>query len=170
MRWFLLAPIDFLASLLAWPLAPLIVLCTTPAGKAPRWAWPWLTHDNGIDGDGGHLARWPDNGTRWRVFSRRTAWLWRNRAYNASFYWFGRTLLGRVRSWGNPRVGNRPLVAGWSFQTDAGGCWELYVVVPHWPGRCLRIRLGWKIPEDYRAGQRVMLVTHISPLMGCSAM
>lgn len=144
MIWFILAPLDMLVSLLAYPLAPLIVLFASVTGDAPRWAWPWLTHDNAIDGDGGHLERWPDNGTRRRVFCRRVAWLWRNRGYNASQHWFGRTLAGSLRTWGNPLVGNRPLVAGWSFQIDGDETWEFYAVIPHLPGRCLRIRLAGK--------------------------
>lgn len=168
MIWLLLAPLDLLIGLLAFPLAPLIVLFTSPAGRAPWWAWPWLTFDNPIDGDAGHWERWPDDGRIERVFARRVAWLWRNRGYNASFHWFGRVLAGDLRRWGNPLVSNRPLVPGWSFERDAGGAWEFYAVVPHVKGRCLRVRLGWKIPINAPPGTRCMLVTHISPFMGYS--
>lgn len=167
MIWLLLFPLDLLFSLLACPMAPLIVLFSTKEGVAPKWGWPFLTFDNPIDGDNGHLERWPSNKPFAR-FARRVAWLWRNRAYNASYHWFGRNLQFPLVRKGNPKVGNRPLVKGWSFERDSKGVWELYAVFPYSSSRCLRVRLGWKINENAEDGDRVMLVTHISPFMGYS--
>ena len=166
--WLLLAPFDLLVNLLAFPLAPLIVLLTTKAGVCPAWAWPWLTDDNPIDGDAGHWQRWPDNGTRWRVFCRRVAWLWRNRGYGFSDRVTGMTMTGETRFWGDRRVSDNPMHAGWCIAIN-GKAWELYAFYPwlSWIGRGLRVRLGWAIPLtiDQPAGI-AMLKTHINPLKG----
>lgn len=170
LRWLCLAPLDLLLSALAWPLAPVIVLATRAGGRAPRWAWPWLTHDNPIDGDAGHWARWPDNGTRRRRFARRVAWLWRNRGYGWSYRISGVVLSGRTHTWGPRRVSDQPLCAGWCWAyCPAALAWQLYGFVPWWPSarRGLRVRLGWKIPLTVDHPQeRVMLVTHVNPVKG----
>lgn len=163
MIWLLLAPLDLLVSLLAYPLAPLIVVLGVPG-----WAWPWMTHDNPIDGDAGHLARWPDDGTRWRVFCRRVAWLWRNRGYGFSYRVGGVNTAGPIR-----------IVAGRAFWRDANprgwcvatcnGAWMVFAWLPYMRGRGLRVYLGWKLrgkidhPDE---NPRAMLVTHINPIKG----
>lgn len=168
MIWLLLAPLDLLVSLLAFPLAPFIVLCTGAGGIAMAWAWPWLTPDNPIDGDPGHWVRWSDNGTHWRRFCRRVAWLWRNRGYGFSYRVCGRNISGPTHFWGNRRVSDNPMVAGWCWAYNSGA-WELYGFIPWWPStkRGLRVRLGWKIPLSVdKPSERVMLVTHINPVKG----
>ncbi|AOY00090.1 hypothetical protein [Jeongeupia sp. USM3] len=170
MRWFYLAPIDFLVGLLAFPLAPLIVLITSPAGISPHWCWPWLTHDNPIDGDAGHWARWPDNGMRWRRYCRRVAWLWRNRGYGFSYCVCGLDAVGPVRWRGNPAVSDTPLSAGWCWATCNGG-WMFYAMWPWWRSRQrgTRVYLGWKLKqkiEQPNTAPRAMLVTHINPFKG----
>lgn len=168
MIWLLLAPIDMLVSLLAYPLAPLIAICTNRAGDAPVWAWPWLTHDNPIDGDGGHWERWPDNGTRWRRYCRRVAWLWRNRGYNFSYHVCGASTAAPVRIIAGRQFWCDPVPRGWCVAT-CGRAWMLFVWLPYSAGRGLRVYLGWKLrgkidrPEE---NQRAMLVTHINPVKG----
>lgn len=163
MSWFWLAVPDVVVGLLAFPLAPLIVLATDDAGNSPRWCWPWLTDDNPIDGDDGHIDRWAGK----PVWIRRIAWLWRNRAYNFSTYICGRDLSGPTNFWGNRRVSDNPMSPGvcWAYNS---GLWEVYAYLP-WPftRRGLRIRLGWKIPlsEDVPTG-RTMMVEYINPLDG----
>ena len=170
MRWFLFAPIDFIVSSLAYPLAPLIVLLTDKDGHSPGWCWPWLTHDNPIDGDRGHWWRWPDNGTRWRVYCRRVAWLWRNRGYSFSFAVSGMDAHGPIKWRGNPKVSDAPMSPGWCWATCNGG-WMLYIYWPWWRSarRGLRVYLGWKLKaklDRMDIDQRVMLVTHINPVKG----
>lgn len=169
MRWLWLAPLDFMVSLLAYPLAPSIVLFTSTAGDSPRWCWPWLTPDNPIDGDDGHLERWP-GGYRRQVFCRRVAWLWRNRGYGFSYRVAGMDAHGPIYYRGNPRVSDAPMSAGWCWATCNGG-WMLYVYWPWWRSarRGLRIYLGWKLKaklDRMDIDQRVMLVTHINPVKG----
>ena len=166
--WPVMALLDITVSLLAFPLAPYIVIATDSAGKSPRWCWPWLTPDNPIDGDAGHILRWPDNGTRWRVFCRRVAWLWRNRGYNFSTYVTGWQISGETHYWGDRAVSDNPVHAGWCLAYNSGA-WEIYAFVPWWSSakRGLRVRLGWAIPltiGNYTG--RVMLKTHINPVKG----
>lgn len=171
MLWFVFAPIDLLVSFLAFPLAPIIVLLSFETVKPPFWAWPWLTPDNPIDGDAGHLERWPDNGSCVRVFMRRVAWLWRNRGYGFSEAVTGRDVIGRIKWIGNRSVSDNPLSPGVVIGLASGGVWELYAYVPWLPSlkRGLRVRLGWKIPCNLDCADtpvRVSLVTHINPLKG----
>ena len=167
MSWFLLAPLDLLVSLLAYPLAPIIVLLTDGA-TPPAWAWPWMTDDNPIDGDGGHWERWPNDGTTKRVIMRRIAWLWRNRGYGFSTFVTGRMLAGPTYFWGNRLVSDRPMSAGFCWAYNRG-TWGIYAFVPWLPFfKCgLRVRLGWKIPLSVDCpNERAMLVTHINPIKG----
>ena len=174
--WLVFVVCEVVLSLLAYPLSPIISFCSLvfPETKYPKlysfWFWIWLTHDNTMDGDEGHIKRWPlcDN---WIItFLRRTAWMWRNKAYNASYWWFGRVITGKLHQKGNHCVGNRPLVRGWSFEYDDKGTWEFYVVQPvsFSKKKAFRIRLGWKIPDYHDKpieGVRVMHVFTGSPWM-----
>ncbi|MEW9901073.1 hypothetical protein ABWL39_20875 [Chitinivorax sp. PXF-14] len=170
MRWFVLFPLDLLIGLLAFPLAPLIVALTDPAGHAPAWAWPWLTYDNPIDGDAGHWARWPDNGSRWRRTCRRIAWLWRNRGYGFSYRVCGLDTAGAIIWRGNPRVSDSPMSPGWCIATCGRG-WMLYVFWPWWPSarRGLRVYAGWKLKQKVEQPEttaRAMMVAHVNPVKG----
>lgn len=164
MIWLLLATLDLLVSLLALPLAPLIVMCTSSEGIAPWLAWPWLTHDNSIDGDAGHRRRWAGR----PAWMRRIAWLWRNRGYNFSYHVCGvetnkpvRIVAGR-KFWldANPK--------GWCIAT-CGSAWMLFAWFPYSAHRGLRVYLGWKLRgkiDNPCINPRAMLVTHFNPLKG----
>lgn len=168
MIWFLLAPLDMLVSLLAFPLAPFIVLCTSPVGIAPAWAWPWLTHDNPIDGDAGHRRRWAGRPS----WMRRIAWLWRNRGYNFSYHVCGVATMAPIYVHGGKAFWLEPTPQGWCFAT-CGKAWMLFVWLP-WGRlfgikRGLRVYLGWKLRgeiDDPVNTDRAMLVTHINPVKG----
>ena len=168
MRWFLLAPIDMLVSLIAYPLAPLIVLATNRNGDTPAWSWPWLTQDNPIDGDSGHLERWPDNGTAWRRFCRRVAWMWRNRGYGFSYRVCGMATEAQIRIVAGRKFWRDATPRGWCVAT-CGNAWMIFAWLPYSATRGLRVYLGWKLrgkidlPEE---SPRAMLVTHINPVKG----
>lgn len=180
--WPFFAVLSAVMSLIAFPAVPVVVfLWMLPKyfgwlQKPFDWLlWPFMTYDSPIDGDGGHIERWPGPDTSghrfWRsrlwnwcyLYFRRVAWLWRNRVYNVSYYLFGRKLSGRISTKGNGNVSDRPFTPGYSFQHDENGVWELYVVkkIP-FLALCTRIRIGWSIPENYREGMehRCMLKTH----------
>lgn len=186
MIWFLIAPIDMLVSLLAFPMAPLIVLCTSGVGISPWWAWPWLTHDNTIDGDGGHLERWAGHfgfdvdlklggmelHMRFRmkkpIWIRRIAWLWRNRGYNFSYHVCGAETNKPVRIVAGRQFWLDANPKGWCIAT-CGSAWMLFAWFPYSANRGLRVYLGWKLRgkiDNPYSNPRAMLVTHINPLKG----
>lgn len=139
--WFLLVIPNILMSFLAFPLAPFIVLL-----GAPKWCSWFLTPDNTIDGDEGHWERWPDNGTRWRIYCRRVAWLWRNRAYGFSWDTCGRKCYGETVFKGERYVSDRAKIYG-ICRAYNGKTWECYSYTNH-GFFDLRVRLGWKIPQN----------------------
>lgn len=162
---------DFVVSFLAFPLAPFIVLFTNKEGESPSWAFPWLTYDNIIDGDAGHLQRWPDDGTKLQTYLRRVAWLWRNRGYNYSYYQVGAEPAGTIRYKGTPLFWKRENPKGWCY-AKCDNAWMLFA---WWPyplfgiKRGIRVYLGWKLREKCEHPERnirVMLVTHINPFKG----
>lgn len=166
MIWLLLAPLDLLVNLMAFPLAPLIALLTSASGVSPCWAWPWLTPDNPIDGDVGHISRWASLVGKWPevgIYCRRVAWLWRNRGYGFSVRVTGRTCSGPSSFVGDRSVSDNPFHAG-VCRVRNGDLWELYVVRPILGSRLyIRLRLGWKIPLTRNAcTDTVALCTHIS--------
>lgn len=166
MKWGFVAIVDFIVGLLAFPLSPLIVLLTNQAGISPAWCWPWLTSDNPIDGDEGHMERWPDNGTNWRVFCRRVAWLWRNRGYGFSERIAGAKMIGKSVFYGDREISSDPYHSGWCYVTN-NSAWEFYAIYAWNPWLCLRIRLGWKIPLSIDVPtEDSMIVEYINPFKG----
>lgn len=164
MIWMLLAPIDMMVALLAFPLSPFIVLFTSANGHAPRLAWPWMTYDNTIDGDSGHLARWAGR----PVWMRRIAWLWRNRGYNFSYHVCGVATDKPVCIIAGRTFWNDANPRGWCIAT-CGKAWMVFVWLPYSATRGLRIYLGWKLRgkiDKPHENPRAMLVTHINPLKG----
>lgn len=163
MIWILLSPLDMLVSMLAFPLAPFIV-----AFGVPWWSWPWLTHDNTIDGDAGHFERWPDNGTAWRRYCRRVAWLWRNRGYNFSYHVCGVDTSNPARIIAGRQFWRDASPKGWCVAT-CGKAWMIFGWLPYSSTRGLRVYLGWKLRgkiDKPHENPRAMLVTHVNPVKG----
>lgn len=164
--WFLLAIPSLIVNVLGFVMGPLTALLSDKYGGYPRWLSWWMTPDSPIDGDAGHLARNPDGSTWWKRVVRRAKWLTRNRGYGFSYGLAGRGMVGKTHFWGDRRVSDNPMHAGWCWAYN-NGAWEIYGFVPWWPKakRGLRVRLGWKIPMtlDTPTG-RQMLATHINPI------
>ena len=165
---------ELIFTLLAYPLAPFIVLATSKEGDSPQWCWPWLTYDNPIDGDGGHIRRWAGIFLAYpklfkyewvQRYCQRVAWLWRNKAYNVAYYWFGAYVtptkyIGRIDvESGHP---GRP---GYVFAISEEGYWTLFVWKPFTSKFALRIYFGWKFKGRLANMQadHCMQATHINP-------
>lgn len=161
--WMFLFVFSMTINLLSFPLSPIIALISLPNDKVPAIFNWWMTHDNPIDGDEGHLERWPGD-TTWIKFKRRTAWLWRNKGYGFDYYLTGRPIGNYLITYGDPNVSDRPLTAGSMFQFDENGTWEFYLIYPYpiKAQKCLRLRFGWKL-DDRKAGtgERMMMATSI---------
>ena len=162
MNWLWLAVKSLAVSVLAFPLATIIVLLDYPS-----WSWPWMTHDNPPDGDSGHWLRWPDNGTKWRVFCRRVAWMWRNKGYGYAYDVCGVIPSGTPCYKGNPLFWLKKNPSGWCY-AKFDNCWMLFAWFPY-GNRGIRIYLGWKLREKCEhpeSNNRQMICTHINPFKG----
>ena len=165
--WLNKAARDIFISLLAFPISPVIALISMK-GEIPSQFNYWLTHDNDVDGDSGHWERWPDNGTRWRVFCRRTAWLWRNKGYTYSYEVSGVVPEGDITYKGTPLFWTKENPKGWCF-AKCDNAWMLFAWFPYSVfgfKKGIRIYLGWKLRyycEHPDKPKREMLVTHINP-------
>lgn len=171
--WLPLALIDFLVALTAYPLAPIAVLFARDE-HLPRWAWYLETHDEPLYGDSGHIERWFEFAQRhgdFGAYCQRVAWLWRNKAYNYSYWIAGRPMEGPFRMWGNPKVesGNPVNIPGYLFVTT-DKAWCLFAFIPYLRiGKrqfYIRIYFGWKMKKlaNYPdIHERAMLGNHFSP-------
>lgn len=163
--WAMVYIVSMSINLLAFPLSPVIALISLFTGRdniPAVFNW-WLTHDNHIYGDEGHLVRWPLDGSKWTDFKRRTAWLWRNKGYQFDYQYLGRPIGHHLTNHGNPNTSSEG-TAGWLFQYDEHGTWEFYLVwvYPFNQDKCLRIRFGWKLDDlSVGTGRRMMLATSI---------
>jgi len=177
-RWLWLTPVSLLASLLNYPLAPLVVLFADDSGWLPNWLRWFQTPDNSLDGDHGWKTEHrcfkghPKVDQGWRRWVNRFRWLWRN-----SMHGFEREVLGftpadgfKYSFRGNQSVGNRPLMNGLVLRAavnpDGRAAFQFYFVKA-WSGRyCLRINLGWKIWQNPQVGESCQHVISINPMMG----
>jgi|GEM_PF-388410 len=157
-KWALLSLFNLVLKYgIAWPLTPVIVLFAKPNGWLPDWLFWFQTNDASLDGDEG----WK-NGTRpfadnsgFCRYVNRCFWLWRN-----SLYGFNQSVLAvdltrdhlKLHVIGDPSVGNGPggksgLVRRCLVQRGKILAWQWYYIrrLKHWPNRCIRINLGWKL-------------------------
>ena len=161
--WGFLFIFSMIVNLMSFPLSPIIALLSLPKDKVPKIFNWWMTHDNPIDGDSGHLERWPGD-TTWIKFKRRTAWLWRNKGYSFDYYVTGRVIGNHLTTHGDPMVSDRPLTKGVLFQYDENNTWEFYLIYPYpiKAQKCLRLRFGWKLDDlKVGTGERMMMATSI---------
>lgn len=165
---------------LALAMAPLLPLFADERGWLPSGLWWFQTPDNSLDGDKGFRAKHaPYEGVQigWRRYLNRVAWLLRNPAYG--FDWLVLAVdtdqADLLQVEGDPATSNIPGHSGtrvkrvWRAdpRTRARGlvAWEWYYV-RQWGQSpyCVRVRLGWKIPD--RLGQPATFVCSGNPLMG----
>jgi len=151
--------------LIAWPLTPIIVLFAKKDGWLPWWLNYFNTVDSNLDGDAGWIneSRPFKNNTWFYRYFNRCRWLWRN-----SLYGFNESVLA-VRfdinkQWyscqGSETIGNGP--GGHSGTVKrrlhfSGNtiAWQWYTIrrLKHFPNKCIRINLGWKLWNYPNAGK-----------------
>ena len=140
------------------------------------WGWLWGTYDNPPQGDEGFVderAFFGPSTTGWRGYLNRVHWMLRNPLYGyaklSGVLW---EATHAIRTYGNPNISDKYKIPGWLFavaRNMAGQvvAFELYVVAPWLIGRCLRMRLGWKITtskvHEYGFAQ---LVNTLNPFDG----
>lgn len=142
-----------------------------------RWGWIFGTFDNPPQGDQGWVAKrspFPNIVTGWRGYINRVGWLWRNKLYGykraVSIEHDGKLLISIK---GNPDISDKHQRAGWmhaSARDERGRlkAFEWYSVTPYGFGRCVRIRLGWKIKgrKFVKKGDFAPLVFTFNPVDG----
>jgi len=141
MLWLIKIFIFGLAVLLHLILAPVFAIFLQPDNRLPESLWLFAVGDDDMIGSGEPDA--PRTGSR---YLDCVLWQWRNPA------WGIQQLLGAaftdtglpVHLVGDPLVSDEPYRSGW-YWLAYGGAWEFYGVWPTFPGRCLRIRIGYKI-------------------------
>jgi len=178
LRWVLLAALDIVLAVANLFVAPVLSVFTRPRpDDGTPWGGWFGTWDNPPQGD----ARWQREGwfphhlTGWRGYLNRVGWLYRNPCYGYQRWagvGYGLTG-GDLQIRGNPDINDRYAVPGWFFATQphihahAGKppiAFEFYAVIPWGFGKCLRVRLGWKITSSkFEALRFAPLVDTINP-------
>lgn len=158
---FLMSMLINVGALVFAPIIAYISLGNNGTRRVPIFFSWFMTHDNPIDGDEGHMARWPGN-TKWARFKRRVAWLWRNKGYAFDYDVCGEKIKHDIMSYGEEGTTDQGK-PGWLFQFDSNYTWEFYLVYryPFKQDKCLRVRFGWKIDEGSEDNTKAMLATSI---------
>ena len=154
-KWFCFLAINLITNLLALPLTPIVVLFASKTGWLPWYLWYFQTPDNSLDGDSGWKVTHPAS-TYWN----RVRWLWRNRLYGFSAavlrVIYDPTVGDYLTLTGDRDIGNSgPLAkSGHYFKLlytkkskIKGFEWYYIRRYKHWPNKCIRILIGWKLPE-----------------------
>lgn len=168
LKWIIYIPISLLSSLAAWivaPIAPLFVDKTTwRLPKALRWC---STPTTWLRGDRAHMAKYGDYGDPsdhsfgLRRWWQCTHWILRNPAT-----YFQRLGFIGIQSkdgdqytvYGNPAVRNENVTGwfcGWLYNNGRPRAFHFFAVVmyPRFPGKGLRICLGWKLWQAPAVGK-----------------
>jgi hypothetical protein len=162
LQWVALVVPALFVSLAAFPLGPIIALLPEDQARR-RFAW-FVTPDNPLTGDAGHVERWKG----WPTYIQKLAWLWRNRAYGFSVNVLRAKSNGPVAVRGDPAVSNRPLKEGLVIRTTPEGYFQLYYIKRTMEKRCLRVNLGWKLWNEPGHPMFGQYVASINPFMGVS--
>ena len=173
-RWIILALVSIVAKLINYPLSPMVALFANDGGWLPSWLSWFQTPDNSLDGDSG----WQHKHWQWRykfpvplaIYIGRVGWLWRN-----SMYGFEIDVLGfnldesfSYQYKGSQDVSDRPYQPGWVYRTiktDSGReTFQFYLILPTFPGKCLRVMAGWKLWQHPKQGSKLQLGLSLNPI------
>lgn len=151
LKWLLLTLVDYALLIPFFLLVPFASLFTAKGWNSiTKYVG---TYDNPPQGDRGWIRErslFPKVTTGLKGYINRVFWLWRNPNYPyqklASVEYAPNILV----SWsGNDKISDKYARAGWYFATAKNArqtvAFEFYGVFPHYFGKCLRVRLGWKI-------------------------
>lgn len=176
LKYFTLAPLSVLMTLLCVVFSPVIALFLRQDGYLPSWLAWFQTPDNPAIGDANFHANqmaWTHSPYLWCVF-----WLIRNPAYGFdAFAGFQAKGAGSYKAWGNEAIcidrladGSYRLIQGWYLRryADAGGTrFQLRFIFRWLPHRCARLSFGWVLWQPMPVGSVRNLELTISPFMAC---
>lgn len=163
LKWLALIPVSLVSSLLAWvvaPVAPLFVDRETwRLPKTLRWC---STPTTWLRGDRAHMAKYGDGGNpddrsmNLRRWWQCVHWILRNPStyfQRLGFIGIQAKPTDHYVVYGNPETRSETItgwMCGWLFTEGKPRAFHLYAIVlyPHFPGKGLRICLGWKMWLD----------------------
>lgn len=162
LKWLLATLLDVLLLPTAYLLAPVIAAFTRPQLDIPdkcnySWGGIYGTYDNPPQGDQGFIRErcfFPQIVTGWRGYLNRCLWMWRNPLYSYQKIVGVKNqpgaLVGHI---GDASISDKYARPGW-YYAELRDCtieliaFELYCVLPWGFGKCLRVRIGYKIMTD----------------------
>ena len=159
-KYLLIVLLDILANISNFIVAPILSIFTRAKPdlneKGEQWGWIYGTWDNPPQGD----SKWQREGwfpyitTGWKGYLNRVGWLYRNPCYGLQkmmgIDYNPNNLIGCK---GNENISDKYGIAGSYYaevRSPAGKVlgFEYYLIKPYGNGKCLRVRLGWKIMTD----------------------
>jgi hypothetical protein len=157
---YIAAVITKIVMLITVPFASVIIPLftrTMPLQALYTWGSLWGTFDNPPQGDRGWITKhstFPNVTTGWKGYINRVGWMLRNPLYGlAKKLGIDYEPTDVLSIKGNPDISDKYGIPGWmhaslrdEFGKLKGFSW--YSVTPWSKGRCLRVRLGWKIKTD----------------------
>lgn len=159
LRWLFLTLLDWLLLLTVPFVAPIVAAFyrEQPYGRRPyTWGWLYGTWDNPPQGDQGFVrqrALFLGVTTGFKGYLNRVMWMLRNPLYG--FAKLSSTPYDpehKLTYVGNPDVSDKYKNAGFYFAKLHDNkkliAFEFYCVYPWAFGRCLRVRIGWKLMTD----------------------
>ena len=172
-KWFVFALVSLAAKVINYFLAPFVVPFASADGWLPNWLSWFQTPDNSLDGDGGwrneHMP-FKNERNKFQRWVNRTGWLRRN-----SMYGFKIDVLGfdlnepfNYLYRGNQNVSDRPYAPGWVYRAintmDGRETFQFYLILPTFPGKCLRVMAGWKLWQHPKRGDKLQLGLSFNPI------
>ena len=159
-KWFLMLILNQVTNLLSYPLIPIVVLFADENDWLPNWLWYFQTTDNPICGDNGYKtndAPYKSPTNAWQRYYNKVRWLYRNQLVGfsdavLSVHYNADT---DILSWvGEPRTTNgTPGLSGscfWKVHRDGKLIGFKYYYIrqwQRWPRKCVRLVLGFKLPQ-----------------------
>ena len=177
---FVLLALAKLLLLVTVPVASIVIPLYTreevPELDKYTWGGWWGTFDNPPQGDRGFVSKrapFKDTTTGVKGYINRVVWMFRNPLYGfmkESSVEYKPSYQLVVK--GNPDISDKYGVPGWLLARlyNSSGklkAFEWYSVTPWSEGRCLRVRMGWKIKtEKMQERGWARLVVTFNPLDG----
>lgn len=156
-KWAVLIIFNLLLKyLIAWPLAPVIVLFAQEDGNLPRSLKWFGTHDNTLDGD----RDWKESfrpylaeDTKFKKWVNRYSWIRRNSLYSFNEDVLSLEFKDTDKLVGDPlipinrRPGNPGFIKTSLYREGKEIAFMWYLIKPYSsrPDKCMRILLGWKL-------------------------
>jgi hypothetical protein len=175
-KWVLFLILNQITNFLSLFLTPVVVLFASEDGWLPNWLWWFQTPDNPLDGDAGWKTGYrpiTTEDTKLKRYYNRVRWLYRNKLYGFSEavlsikYTNTQTLITTGNHVSNGPLGESGTYIAKLYEGDKLIGFKYYYIrqYKHWPTKCIRILIGWKINENPEPGKVASFGFSPSPWM-----